>query len=79
MHFYVRIFKASLLRFTGSIPNVFKVPGHTKCISLNNQPCISRLTLTNLNLDEYSQGLCYYILLAKIYKCNGSCNTLDNI
>ena len=29
------------------------------CISLNNQPWIARLTHTDLNPDEYNQGLRY--------------------
>ena len=35
--------------FSGSIASVFKVPDCTKCISLKNQPCITRPILINLN------------------------------
>ena len=38
----------ALLNFTGSLA--------TNCIALHDQPCISRPTLINLNLDEHNQG-----------------------
>ena len=36
------------------------------CISLNNQPCMIRSTLIDLNPDEYNQGLCYYAFLINL-------------
>ena len=38
----------ALLNFTGSLA--------TSCIALHDQPCISRPTFINLNLDEHNQG-----------------------
>ena len=46
------IFFITLLSFNGSSADVVKVPGHTKCISLNNQPCLSRSILIDLNPNE---------------------------
>ena len=42
----------TLLSFNGSSADVVKVPGHTKYISLNNQPCLSRSILVDLNPNE---------------------------
>ena len=48
------------------------------CISLNNQPCIARCFLTNLNPDGYNQGLRYYSTMVYLDRYNGRCNTLDD-
>ena len=50
----------------------------TACVSLNNQPCLDRNALIDLNPDEYIQGLRYYPLIVNLDTCNGSCHTLDN-
>ena len=42
----------TLLSFNGSSADVVKVPGHTKYRSLNNQPCLSRSILVDLNPNE---------------------------
>ena len=34
-----------LLSFSGSLSDIVNVSDHTKCISLINQPCITRPTL----------------------------------
>ena len=47
--------------------------------SLNNQLCTTRQTLINLHFDELSQGLLYYPFLVNRHKCDGSCNTLDDL
>ena len=41
-----------LLRFSRSLA--------TKCISLNNEPCSSKLTIIDLNPNVHNQGLCHY-------------------
>ena len=38
----------SLIRFSGSLANAAKVPNHRKCISLNNEPCLTRPILIEL-------------------------------
>ena len=60
----------TLLRFSGSLA--------AKCICLNNEPCLSRLTLsdfTNLNLKE----LHCYLFMVSLDRCNGSFNTLHDL
>ena len=56
----------AFLRFSG--------PLATKCISLNNDPCLARPTFISLILNE----LHYYPFIVSLDKCNGSCNTLDD-
>ena len=48
------IFFITLLSFNGSSADVVKVPGHTKYISLNNQPCLFRSILIDLNPNEHN-------------------------
>ena len=56
--------------------NVFD---HKKCIFLRNQPFMTRSTLIDLNDDEYNQGLHYYPFMVNLDRCNGSCNTPDDL
>ena len=46
--------KKMLIELLASIVNA---SNHTKCTPLNNQPCVARPTLINLNPDECTQGL----------------------
>ena len=57
----------ALLRFTESLV--------TKCLSLNNEPCMVRLTLTDLNSLELN----YYPFMISLDKCSGSCNSVDDL
>ena len=41
-------------------------------MSLNDEPCIVRPTLIDLNPVE----LKYYLFIVSLYKCNESCNVL---
>ena len=43
-------------------------------MSLNNEPCITRHTLTDLNPIELN----YYLFMISLDKCHGSCNTFDD-
>ena len=54
------------LSLHGSLPSMFNVSSHTKCIYLNSQPFMTRPTVINLNLDEYNRGLCYYSFAANL-------------
>ena len=58
---------------------MFKVPDRTKCISLDNQPSITKSTLINLNANECSQDLCYYPFLVKTDRSNGSFNAFNDL
>ena len=42
----------------------------TRCMSLNNEPCMTRLTLIALNPVKLN----YYPHMISLDKCNGSCN-----
>ena len=44
----------------------------TKCLSLNDEPCIIRSTLIDLNPVEFK----YYPFTISLDKFNGSCNIL---
>ena len=46
----------------------------TKCISLNNEPCLVRPILIDLNQNEFH----YYLFMVSLNRCNGYCNTLDD-
>ena len=45
----------------------------TKCVSLNDEPCIVRSTIIDLNPVELK---CYPFIIS-LDKCNGSCNVLS--
>ena len=40
-----------LLSFSGSLSSMTNVSNFTRCLSLNNQPCMTRLILIDLNPD----------------------------
>ena len=42
----------ALLSFSESLASAAKVSDQTKCLFLNNEPCMVRLTLFDLNLLE---------------------------
>ena len=47
----------ALLSLSGSLTWMVNVSDHIKCISSNNQPCMTRSNLIDLNLDQYKLGL----------------------
>ena len=51
----------------------FREPLVTKCLSLNNETCIVRPTLIDLNPFE----LKYYRFMISLNKYNGRCNVLS--
>ena len=61
------------------LSNVVNGSNHTKCVSLNNQKCITQPALVNLHLNEYSQELHYYPFVVKLDRCVGSYNTLNDL
>ena len=56
----------TLLNFNGSLA--------TKFVSLNNETCMARPTLIDLNPVELN----YYSFIISLDKCNGSCNAVDD-
>ena len=53
----------------------FSKSSTTKCVSLNNEPCMIRPTLFCLNLLELN----YCPLMISLDECNESCNTVDDL
>ena len=49
---------------------IFSAPLATKCMSLNNEPCITRPTFIDVDLLKFS----YYPFLINSDKCNGNHN-----
>ena len=62
-----------LLSFSSSLARVAKVFDQTKCLFLNDEPCMIRPTLIDLNPVE----LKYYPFMISLNKCTGSCNVLS--
>ena len=65
------IFK--LIRQTFVASSSFSGSLATKCMSLNDEPCLVRPNLIDLNPNE----LYYYPFMVSLDRCDGSCNTLD--
>ena len=61
------------------LSNIVNGSNHTKCISLANQKCMIQPTLINSHPNEYSQEFPFYPLAAKLDRCIGSCNTLNDL
>ena len=68
-----------LLRFSGSLVNIFNTSKHIKCIYLNNQQCITQPILINLHPNEYAKALRCCLFAVNLDKCMGSCNTLKDL
>ena len=64
-----------LLSFSSSLACIAKVSDWTKCLSLNDEPCIVRPILIDFNPFE----LTYYPLMISLDKCNGNCNSSNDL
>ena len=62
-----------LQSFNESLARVAQVSNQTKCLPLNDKPCIVRPTLINLNSVEVK----YYPFMISLDKCSESCNVLS--
>ena len=60
------------------VTTIVSASNHTKCISLTNQKYMIQPTLINLHPNKYSQELRHYPFVVNLYRCAGSCNTLDD-
>ena len=69
----------ALLSFSGSLTSVVNIPGHTKCISVNNQQCTTKPTLSNVRPNESIEGLHCYPFAVNLDICMESCNTLNDL
>ena len=65
--------------FIGLLTNVFNASNPTKCVSFNNQQCMTQPSLINLHPNEYNQELHYYLTMANSERCVGSCNTINDL
>ena len=61
-----------LLSFSKSLTSIVNAFYHTKCISLNNQQCMTQPTHINLHPNEYIQGLHYHPFVVNLDRCTGS-------
>ena len=61
-----------------SLSSMANVSNLTACISLNNQPWVTKPTLIDSNLGEYNQGVSYYPFVVNLDRSNWSTNTLDD-
>ena len=68
----------ALFYFTKSLSSIANTPDHVKCISLNNQLCMTQSTL-DLHSNEYIKGLCYYPFAVNLEICMGSCNMVNDL
>ena len=68
-----------LLFLSRSLASIVNSPGHTKCLSLNNQQCMTQPTVVNLRPDEYTEILRYYLFTVDLDRRMGSCNTLKDL
>ena len=73
------MFKKIFNFFIGLLTGLVNAFDHTKCVSLSNQKCIIQPTLIYLYLNEYNQEFPYYPFSAKLDRCVGSCNTLNDL
>ena len=62
-----------LLSFISALARVAMISDRTKCLFLNDDPCMVRLTL----IDMDPAVLKYYPFMISINKCTGSFNVLS--
>ena len=61
---FIKQISIALLNFSGSLASMTNASNFTTYISSNNQPCMTRPTLINLNLNEFDQGLrCHTVMV----------------
>ena len=65
--------------FVVLLTSIVSASNYTKCVSLNKQKSMNQPTLINLDPNENSQELHYYLFVVNIDRCARSCNTLDNL
>ena len=66
-------------KITGLLTSTVNGSNHTKCVLLSNQNCMIQPTLINLHPNEYSEEVHYYPFVAKLDRCVGSCNTVNDL
>ena len=64
-----------LLSFDGLLCCIATIYDCTKCLSINNESCITRPTCIDLNIEEFH----FYLLMVKFVRSNGSYYLLDDL
>ena len=72
----LRLIKKTFIELMSGLVNE---SNRTKCVSLSNQQFKIQPTHINLHPSEYRQEFHYYPFLVKLYRCVGSCNTLNDL
>ena len=62
----------ALLSFSSSLARVANVSNGTKCLFLNDEPCVAKPTLIDLNSVEFK----YYPFMINLSTFTGRCNVL---
>ena len=65
--------------FIGLLTGIVSASNHTKCVSLTNQKFMIQPTLINLHPNEHIHQFHYYPFWVKLYRCVGTCNTLNDL
>ena len=61
------------------LTGIVSTSNNTKFVSLSNQICMTKPTLINLHLNEYSQELHYYPFVVNLDRSVGIFNTLNDL
>ena len=65
--------------FSKCLSSIANTPDLVKCISLNNQQCMTQPTFINLHPNNYIEGLHNYSFPVNLDRCIGSCNIFNNL
>ena len=68
-----------LLCFNKSLFSIVNSLNRVKCISFNNQQCMTQPTLINSHPNEYIEGLRYYPFAVDLGRIIGSYNNLHDL
>ena len=73
------MFRLTKKIFIGLLTGIVSASNHAKFVSSNNNKYMIQPTLIKLHPNEISQGFPYYPFAVKLYRCVGSCNTLNDV
>ena len=65
--------------FIGLMSGLVNQSNRTKCVSWSNHQFKIQPTHINLHPSKYRQEFYYYPFSVKLYRCVGSCNTLNDL
>ena len=61
------------------LTSIVNASNRAKRVSKNNQKCMTQPTLINLQPNECTNWLSYYLFAVNLDRCVGSCNTLNDL